>query len=67
MTEAIPVICDYGFEQLKLHRIEGFVETENQNSKQTLEKLGFRYEGTMKDCEIKNEKYINIDIYAILN
>ncbi|MEQ8476499.1 GNAT family protein [Fulvivirga sp.] len=67
MTEAIPLICDHGFDQLELHRIEGFVETENQSSKHTLEKLGFRYEGTMKDCEIKNEKYISIDMYAILN
>lgn len=29
MKEAIPLICDFGFNQLGLHRIEGFVETEN--------------------------------------
>ncbi|MEQ8241783.1 GNAT family protein [Fulvivirga sp.] len=67
MTEAIPLVINYGFNQLELHRIEGFVETENHSSKHTLEKLGFRHEGTMNDCEIKNGKYISIDIYAILN
>jgi ribosomal-protein-alanine N-acetyltransferase len=29
MTEAIPVICNYGFNKLGLHRIEAMVETEN--------------------------------------
>ena len=29
--------------------------------------LDFTYEGTMKECEIKNGKYISIDIYAKLN
>jgi ribosomal-protein-alanine N-acetyltransferase len=67
MTEALPLICDYGFNKLGLHRIEGFVEPENQNCKKALSKLNFRHEGTMKDCEIKNGRFISLDIYAALN
>lgn len=67
MTEAMPLICNYGFEQLTLHRIEGFVESENMNCKKALAKLNFIYEGTMKDCEIKNGKFISLDIYAKWN
>jgi [ribosomal protein S5]-alanine N-acetyltransferase len=67
MTETIPLICHYGFNKLGLHRIEGIVETENQNCKKALAKLQFRYEGTMNDCEIKNGKYISLDIYSKLN
>lgn len=66
MTEAIPIICKYGFNQLDLHRIEGLVETENYNSKKAIEKAGFKHEGTMTDCEIKNGKFISLDIYAKL-
>lgn len=66
MTEAMPLICNYGFNELSLHRIEGLVETENINCKRALDKLGFRHEGTMKDCEIKNGKFISLDIYAKL-
>jgi ribosomal-protein-alanine N-acetyltransferase len=66
MTEAMPLICQYGFDKLGLHRIEGFVETDNFNCKKAIQKLDFRHEGTMKDCEIKNGKFINIDIYAKL-
>lgn len=58
MTEALPIICNYGFNNLGLHRIEGFVETENSNCKKAISKLDFSHEGTMKDCEIKNGRYI---------
>lgn len=66
MTEVVPLICSYGFDKLRLHRIEAFVESENQNSKKTLTKIGFEYEGTMKDCEIKNGKFISLDMYALI-
>jgi L-amino acid N-acyltransferase YncA len=34
------------------------------DSKKIMDKLGFQHEGTMKECEIKNGKFINLDIYA---
>ena len=66
MTEVMPLICKYGFDKLRLHRIEGFVESENHSCKKAMSKLDFQYEGTMKDCEIKNGRFISIDIYAKL-
>lgn len=67
MTEIMPLICEYGFKKLGLHRIEGFVESENRNCKKGLSKLDFIYEGTMRDCEIKGGRYISLDIYAMIN
>ena len=67
MQEAIPLICDYGFDQLGLHRIEGFVESDNENCKRALSKLNFELEGTMKDCEIKDGKYISVNVYSMIN
>lgn len=64
MKEAMPLICNYGFDNLELHRIEGFVESENKNCKNAMAKLDFQHEGTMKECEIKNGKFISLDIYA---
>ncbi|KAF0203724.1 MAG: GCN5-like [Bacteroidetes bacterium] len=66
MTEVMPIICNYGFENLGLHRIEGLVETDNFNCKNAMKKLDFTHEGTMTDWEIKNEKFISLDIYAKL-
>ena len=64
MKEAMPLICNYGLDNLELHRIEGFVESENKNCKNAMAKLDFQHEGTMKECEIKNGKFISLDIYA---
>lgn len=67
MKEAMPLLCNFGFENLNLHRIEGFVESENENCKKAMEKLDFHNEGTMKECEIKNGKYISLEIFAKIN
>lgn len=67
IKEILPQIYNYGFQQLKLHRIEAQVETENINCKKLLAKLPFQLEGTLRDCEIKNGKFISLDIYSILN
>ena len=67
MKEAVPLIVDYGFSKLHLHRIEGLVESDNQNCKNAMSKLDFQHEGTMRDCEVKNGKFISLEIYARLN
>lgn len=67
VAEALSIICRYGFEKEKLHRIESFVETENQNSIKVMNALDFEHEGTLKECEIKNGKYINLHIFAKIN
>lgn len=64
MKEAMPLISDFGFEKLKLSRIEGFVETHNLKCKKAMSKLDFVNEGTLKDSEMKNGKSIRIDVYA---
>lgn len=66
MQEAFPLICNYGFNELALHRIEGFVDSENASCKKAVEKLNFRYEGTMRDCEVKDGKFLSVDIYSKL-
>lgn len=66
MQEAMPLICKYGFDALNLHRIEGLVVTDNVNCKRAMKKLDFVHEGTMNDCEVKNGKFISLDIYAKL-
>lgn len=65
IPEAASRIIKYAFEELELHRIYAYVETKNDNSKKVLQKLGFELEGTMKECEIKNGEWIDLEIYAI--
>ncbi|WP_245984008.1 GNAT family N-acetyltransferase [Gillisia mitskevichiae] len=66
MQEAMPLICDYGFNELELIRIEGIVESENLNCKRAIEKLGFTLESTSRDSELKKGKLISLDTYIKL-
>lgn len=66
LQEAMTLICTYGFQEMNLHRMEGFVETENEKSKKAIEKAGFVLEGTLRECERKNDRWISLDVYARL-
>jgi ribosomal-protein-alanine N-acetyltransferase len=48
MSEAMPAVLTYGFTELKLHRIEANIDIANERSKGLLLKLGFRYEGNLR-------------------
>ncbi|QNA43396.1 GNAT family N-acetyltransferase [Lacibacter sediminis] len=66
-AEAVKAICRYAFEQLDVHRIEAIVEGGNNTSIKLLEKLGFGYEGTHRESELKNNRYIDLIYYAMFN
>lgn len=65
-SEALKAAIEYWKNEKKLHRLEGFVEEGNKASSKLLEKAGFAYEGTMRDCEIKEGKYISLLIYGLI-
>lgn len=67
VQEAAEKVLEYAFEILAMHRIEAFVEAGNAASSKTLERLNFNYEGRMQESEIKNGKFISVDIFARLN
>ncbi len=54
MTEAIEKVIQYGFNELKLHRIEANIMPKNKRSLRVVEKLGFYHEGLAK-------KYLKIN------
>lgn len=66
ISEALGVMLDYLFREWKLHRIEAVVEKGNDKSARVLEKAGFVYEGTMRDCEVKNGSYISLHMFSLL-
>ena len=66
MHECLSVILQYGFQQLRLHRIEAEVEPENKSSSQLLQKLGFALEGRRREVAWKNNRFVDMEYYAIL-
>lgn len=67
VPEAMAKVFEYGFTEMNLHRIAAEVEEDNTASIAVLKKLGFTYEGTMKGCEMKEGRFINLDVYARIN
>lgn len=65
IQEVLPPLLDYAFNTLNLIRVEAQVESENLSSIKSLTQLGFQHEGTLKNYEIKNEKPIDLSIFAI--
>ncbi|MFD3262216.1 GNAT family N-acetyltransferase [Paenibacillus lentus] len=64
--EAISSLLNYAFSSLKLNRIEAKVEPGNVNSIKVLQKLNFTFEGTLRQYERVNGKFININMYSKL-
>lgn len=64
MKAVLPMIADYGLDQLKLKRIEGFVETGNANCIKAMSKLDFDYERTILDTETKPGRSLSLDVYV---
>ena len=66
LKEAMSQIMEHGFKEMNLHRIEGYVESTNTKCKSAIGKVEMTYEGTMKDCEMKGNEFISIDVYRKL-
>jgi [ribosomal protein S5]-alanine N-acetyltransferase len=49
MQEALQTLLRYAFDALQLHRIEADVDPRNSNSIRTVEKLGFKQEGYLRE------------------
>ena len=67
MTEAGRAVIDYGFSDMKLEVISIETAPDNVRSQRVIQKLGFKYEGTLRDS------YLTIDdevrdtlVYSIL-
>lgn len=67
VSEAMEKVLEYGFTEMNLHRVSAEAEDDNAGSLGVLKKLGFVQEGTLRECEIKDGKFINLHIYAKLS
>ncbi|MBL0341097.1 MAG: GNAT family N-acetyltransferase [Bacteroidetes bacterium] len=66
MKEALPHIIQYGFESMKLHRIEALIEPNNIPSLKLINRFGFTKEGTLRDHYMKNNKLEDSVLFSLL-
>ena len=65
-TEALRCVLKFGFEELKLHRIEAKFIEENKRSLRVMEKVGMTFEGVCREGMLIKGKYVNVGICSIL-
>ena len=65
-TEAAERVLRFGFETLRLHRIEAKFMQGNEASRHVMEKLGMRFEGYRRDGMLVKGTYRTIGICAML-
>jgi RimJ/RimL family protein N-acetyltransferase len=65
MTKVVKKICQVGFEDFNLVRIEAVVFESNTPSCKVLEKAGFSYEGLLKKYVLKDSKYLDGKLFAL--
>jgi ribosomal-protein-alanine N-acetyltransferase len=66
MSEAVSRVIRYGFEEMKLFRIEAFVHPTNAPSIKIIEKNGFFYEGHKKQDYLVDGVYEDSLVYGLL-
>lgn len=65
-TEALRRLVDFGWEHMKLNRIEADVVKDNPASMRVLKKVGFKEEGVLRQRLRKGGKYYDIHLFGIL-
>jgi ribosomal-protein-alanine N-acetyltransferase len=66
MTEAMSAILTYGFDFLGLHRMEAIIDIANEQSKGLLLKLGFTYEGILRQRYFFRDRFEDEHYFGLL-
>ena len=64
--EALERVLQFGFEELKLHRIEARFMKENERSRRVMERAGMTFEGYLRDAMLVKGSYVTVGICSIL-
>lgn len=65
-TDAMRVVCRFGFEMMNLHRIALEVFTQNARAAHVYEKVGFRLDGCRRKAIYRNGEYRDVLFMSLL-
>ena len=65
-TKSCSTLIEYCFNDVLLNRIEIKCASENYKSQGIPERLNFTYEGTLREAELLNGKFVDLNLYSLL-
>jgi ribosomal-protein-alanine N-acetyltransferase len=69
MSKAVKALLKYAFENFyygRINRVEAFVSTNNESSKNLLIKNGFSFEGILRQHRYHRGSYVDVCVFSIL-
>jgi ribosomal-protein-serine acetyltransferase len=66
MTACCRTLVDFVFREYGLHRVEIRAAVGNTKSRAIPERLGFTHEGTLREAEWVNDRFVDGAVYAVL-
>lgn len=66
VTASVRVLVDHALGDWGLNRVEIHAATENRRSRAIPERLGFREEGTLRQAQLVNGRYLDCVVYSTL-
>ncbi|MFC7214314.1 GNAT family N-acetyltransferase [Saliphagus sp. GCM10025334] len=64
--EASAHLLEYGFRELRLHRVSATAMAPNDASRRLCERLGFVHEGTAREAQFADGDYVDVERYGLL-
>jgi len=66
VTDACRAMIEHAFHEWKLNRVEIHCAAGNQKSCAIPKRLGFQFEGVLREAQLVNGEYLDINVYAML-
>jgi ribosomal-protein-serine acetyltransferase len=66
ITRCCRHLLDYLFDEARLHRVEIRCATGNTRSSAIPRRLGFRHEGVLQEAEWVNDRWLDLEVWSIL-
>ena len=66
VTKSVKALIEFGFTQLAMHRIVIRCASENSRSSAIPKRLGFTYEGVMREAGKLSSGYVDLEVFSLL-
>jgi len=65
-SEAVRLVCRFGFGSMKLHRVIATVGVPNKKSDAMLRRIGFQREGLLRSSALVRRAWLDMRVYGLL-